>query len=161
MDKPLNDCISEYKSLLKKGDIQKAYRGLLKYISELKNYFTNKYPEEFVIGQLHQGYMDVTYFTLTTKLMKSKKLKVVIFFDHERMSFSICLAGQNKQIQEKYWEIIKDKGISRYTIPSTAKDVIIKSVLIENPDFNNLNSLTKQIEDKAISFIEDVTDILD
>jgi hypothetical protein len=36
--------VNEYRKQLQKGVIQKAYKGLLEYMLELRTYFKNKYP---------------------------------------------------------------------------------------------------------------------
>jgi arsenate reductase-like glutaredoxin family protein len=43
-------------------------------------------------------------------------------------------------------------------IPSDTKgvDYILKDILVENPDFNNLDDLTEQIENGTLKFIENV-----
>jgi hypothetical protein len=41
----LNEYISEYKKQMEKGVIQKAYRGLMEYIMNLRTHFSNQYPD--------------------------------------------------------------------------------------------------------------------
>jgi len=40
-------------------------------------------------------------------------------------------------------------------------DSIIESILVEQPDFNNLKELKRQIEKKTIQFINDLISLLD
>lgn len=158
--KPFAEFISEYKEQLEIGSIQKAYKGLIEYIMALKTHFTNKYPNGFTPGHLYCGYMDITYFTFTPDYLKNQKLKVAVVFEHEKMQFRVCLAGQNKQIQKKYWQIFKDNCWNKYYIPPTPQDVVIENVLVENSDFTNLDSLTEQIEAGTMSFIKDIMQVL-
>lgn len=159
MEKSLNNYLKEYKGLLERGTLQKAYRGLMMYISNLRIHFINKYPNGFAAGNVYQGYMDISYFSFTPESLKQKKLKIVIVFDHEKMQFDVCLAGQNKQIQEKYWKLLKNKPWSRYELSSTPQDFIVGTTLADKPDFDNLNGLTKQIENGVMKFIRDITDV--
>ncbi len=157
-----NENINEYRTQLKKGAIQKAYKGLMEYIMDLRTHFKNKYPDHFVSGSIYYGYMDMTYFSFYPELIKNQGLKIAIVFIHETFRFEVWLAGINKQIQTKYWNLIKESDWTKYPIVSTIKgmDSIIEHVLVENPDFNDLASLTKQIEEGTLKFIGDVESFL-
>ena len=61
----LHECMNEYRKQLEKGYIQKAYRGLMEYIMDLRTHFKNKYPDSFVSGSIYYGYMDMTYFAFS------------------------------------------------------------------------------------------------
>ena len=39
----LQSNLNEYKKQMEKGTIQKAYKGLMEYILDLRTYFNNKY----------------------------------------------------------------------------------------------------------------------
>jgi len=157
-----HEYINEYKRQVRKGAIKEAYRGLMEYIMELRTYFHNKYPEYFVSGSIYYGYMDMTYFSLVPDSLKRRKLKVAIVFCHETFRFEVWLAGYNKQIQTKYWKLIKESDWKKYRIPSTIKgsDSIIEFIIVDNPDFRDLNRLTKQIENGTLKFIKDVEEFL-
>ncbi|HII83475.1 MAG TPA: hypothetical protein HA271_01255 [Methanobacterium subterraneum] len=153
--------MQEYKKQLDRGHIQDAYRGLMKYIMDLRVYFKNKYPEYFVSG-IYYGYLDMTYFSFTPESIKNRKLKIAIVFVHETFRFEVWLAGSNKKVQSKYWELIKEGTWDEYHIPSTTLDVdsIMEYVLADNPNFADLDSLTQQIETGTLKFIDDVEDFL-
>jgi hypothetical protein len=153
--------IKEYKKQLSKGVIQKAYQGLMEYIMNLRTYFSKKYPD-FVPGNIYHGYMDMTYFPIFPKALKSQKLKIAIVFIHETIKFEVWLVGYNKQIQAKYWELFKEGVWGKYRIPATIKgvDSIIEHTLVDDIDFNDLDLLTGQIEKETLTFINDVEDFL-
>jgi hypothetical protein len=155
---PFHEYIDEYKKQLEKGAINKAYKGLMEYIMELRTNFKNKYPEYFVSGSIYYGYMDMTYFSFFPKSLKDLNLKVAIVFIHEACRFEVWLAGYNKQVQQEYWNLIKDSNWNKYNlVPSTkGVDSIIESILVNNPDFSDLDSLTNQIETATLNFIRDV-----
>jgi hypothetical protein len=94
--------------------------------------------------------------------LKSKKLRVAIVFIHDKMRFEVWLGGYNKQIQKKYWSLFKESGWDKYRLPSTLKgvDSIIEYDVADNPDFSDLNALTKQIEKETLKFINDVETFL-
>jgi len=160
--KSLNDSIIEYKKQLDKGEIQVAYRGLMEYMTGLKNYFKNRYPHFLISGNLYHGYMDMTYFALFPEELKKRKLKIAIVLIHDKMKIEIWLSGVNKEVQTRYWNLLKEKNLKNYTMPGTLKgsDSIIEYTLAENPDFSDPEALTGQIELKAIEFIEDISELI-
>ncbi len=154
--------LSEYRKQVQKGDIQKAYQGLMDYIMGLRSYFAKKYPGYLVSGSIYQGYMDMTYFSFFPESLKPRGLKVGIVFVHGLFRFEVWLFGYNKGIQAKYWKIFRESGWDKYRIPSTTKgvDSIVEGVLVENPGFGDRDALTKQIERGTLKFIEDVENFL-
>ena len=154
--------INEYRKQLKKGYIQEAYKGLMKYIMELRLYLQNKYPEYLVSGNIYYGYMDMTYFSLFPESLKQRKLKIAVVFIYDTFSFEVWLAAQNKQVQKEYWKLVKESDWNKYRIPSTIKgvDSIIECILVDNPDFSDLDALTKQIEEGTLQFIKDMENFI-
>ncbi len=157
-----HEYINEYRKQLEKGAIKKAYKGLMEYIMDLRTHFKNKYPDYFVSGSIYYGYMDMTYFSFIPKSFKQRNLKIAIVFLHEPFRFEVWLAGYNKQVQSKYWKLFKESDWNKYPIVSTTKgvDSIIEYILIDNPDFSDLDALTKQIESKTLEFIKAVESFL-
>jgi hypothetical protein len=158
----LSESINEYSKQLKKGVIQKAYKGLIEYILDLRTYLKNKYPDYFISGNIYYGYMDMTYFSFFPESFKRRNLKVAIVFNYDKFRFEVWLAGFNKQVQQKYWELFKESNWDKYHIVSSIKgvDFIIDHTLADNPDFTDLDALTKQIETSASMFINDIEDFL-
>jgi hypothetical protein len=156
------ECIEEYRKQLEKGKIQKAYRGLMDYLADLRTYLTQKYPDYFVSSSTYFGYMDMSYFSFTPRSLKDRGLKIAVVFVHETFKFEIWLAGYNKQIQTKYWKLIQSSGWEKYHLVSTpiGADSIIESSLVNAPDFGDLAALTRQIEVETLKFIEDVEGFL-
>ena len=156
------DNMNEYRKQLEKGAIQKAYQGLMNYIMGLRSYFENKYPDHYVSESVYFGYMDMTYFSFFPESLKLRGLKVGIVFVHSALRFEVWLFGYNKGVQAKHWKLFKESSWNKYRIPSSTKDVdsIIDGVLVENPDFSDLDTLTRQIERGALEFIEDVENFL-
>jgi hypothetical protein len=154
--------MKEYRKQLENGAIKEAYKGLMEYIMDLRSHFQNKYPDYSVSGSIYQGYMDMTYFSFFPKSLKDRKLKVGIVFIHDTCRFEGWLFGYNKQVQSKYWELFKESGWNKYRIVPTTKgaDSIIEHVLADNPDFSDLDTLTKQIEKETLKFIKDVESFL-
>ncbi len=162
-EKSLNEYKKDYKRQIEIGNIPKAYKGLMGFMKNLRTYFINNFPVDYVIGSIYSGDMTITYFPFTPKTLKEQKLKIAIVFNHQKVRFEIWLAGQNKQIQKKYWEIFKGSDWNKYHIPSTIDDgfSIVDNVLIENPNFDNLEILTEQIETKAMEAIKGIKKVLE
>jgi hypothetical protein len=157
-----HDYMIEYNKQLQKGIIQKAYKGIMEYMMGLRTHFKNNYPDYTVSGNIYYGYMDMTYFAFTPKFLTDRKLKVTIVFIHEICRFEVWLAAYNKQVQSKYWKLFKESSWNKYNLVPTIKgiDLILEYVIVENPDFSDLNSLTKQIEKSTLKFIREVEDFL-
>ena len=68
--------MNEYKKQLEKGDIKKAYQGLMEYIRNLKSHLKNKYPDYSISGSIYYGYMDMTYFSFIPESLKRQDLKI-------------------------------------------------------------------------------------
>ncbi len=158
----LNYCINEYKAQLTKGHIQKAYKGIMTFMSALSSYLKNNYTDYTVSG-LYFGYMDMTYFAFTPPKLKNKKLKVAIVYLHEQGRFEIWLGGANRTIQAEYIKLLgqKDLGELKLSKAYPGVDSIIESILEQQPDFDCPNKLISQIESNTNKFINDVICILD
>ncbi len=157
----LRDYMLEYRKQLEKGHVQEAYRGLMGYIMDLRMYLKNKYPEYSISG-IYQGYMDMTYFSFTPEPLKSLKLKIAVVFIYDTFKFEVWLAGSNKNVQKEYWELFTEKSLEKYHIPSSIKgrDSIVENVIVENPDFGDLDILTQEIEEGTLRFMEDVLEAI-
>jgi len=161
--KTLQEYMSEYKNQLKKGAIQKAYQGLMEYMMSLKNHFKNKYPDYSVSGSIYYGYMDMTYFSIWPKSLKDRDLKIAIVFHYDAFRFEVWLSGKNRQVLAKYWKVFKEGDWDKYEIvamPEKGADSIVEHTLVDNPDFSDLEALTKQIDQGTLKFIQDVESFL-
>ena len=157
-----HEYINEYRKQLKKGYIQEAYKGLMEYIMSLRTYLKDKYPDYLVSGSFYSGYLDMTYFSFFPESLKHLRLKTGIVFIHEAFRFEAWLFGYNKEVQKRYWKLIKESEWNKYRIPPTTKgiDSIMEYVLVDNPNFSDLDALTKQIESGTMKFIQDIESFL-
>jgi len=160
--KSLQENMIEYRKQLKKGAIQKAYQGLMQFMMSLKNHFSNKYPDFSTSGSIYYGYMDMTYFSVVPGSLKDKGLKIAIVFVYDSFHFEIWLSGKNQRVLAKYWKIITESGWDRYKIAPQGKwtDSVLEHILVEDPDFGDLEDLTRQIDQRAMIFIKDVEGFL-
>ena len=154
----LREPMKEYRAQLQKGAIQKAYRGLMQYMMDLRTHLAKEYPDYTVSGSLYAGYMDMTYFSFFPESLKQRKLKIAIVFLHEAFRFEVWLSGYNRQVQAEYGKTIKERSWNRYRLvpsPQTS-DSILEHVLVDDPDFGDLDALTRRIESGTLEFIRDV-----
>jgi len=157
-----HEYMTEYNKQLKRGYIQEAYQGLMDYFRGLRSYLKNKYPEYLVSSNIYYGYMDMTYFSFFPKTLKHRNLKIAIVFIHDAFKFEVWLAGVNRDVQAKYWKLLKENNWNKYHITSNPRgvDYIVDHILINDPDFSDLDTLTKQIERGTLDFIRDVENFL-
>ena len=129
----------------------------MEYIMALRTHFSKNFPD-FAPGNIYHGYMDMTYFPISPKSLKSRKLKIAVVFNYDEFRFEAWLAGYNKQVQKKYWNLLKESNRNKYRIPAATKgvDSIMEYTLVDTPDFSDLDGLTKQIEQGTLNFINDI-----
>jgi hypothetical protein len=72
----LNESVREY-AQLQLGQIQKAYKGIITFMSGLKSYLESRHSD-YVASGLYFGYMDTTYFAFTPLELKQRSLKIAI-----------------------------------------------------------------------------------
>lgn len=151
--KDLNTYVKIYKEQLDKGDIQNAYAGIVKYVTRLGTILSKDLADKYSFGGLLQGYMDYTYIYYSNDFLKNRKLKMGLVLNHTDMRFEVWLLGQTIPVQKKYWQYFKDTtwNSNKTEIPQYS---IVEVVLVESPDFNDLDALTKQIEDKLVAITE-------
>jgi hypothetical protein len=160
--KTLNDRINVYREEMQKGDIPRAYRGIIDFMLMLKNHFRKKYPELSVPGNFYQGYMDMTFFTLVPVTFQDRRLKIALVFNHERITFEAWLSAVNKEVQSEYLEQFRNETWPEYRIPLSAEgtDSILEADLVTDPDFDHPEILTSQIEKGVRKFIGEVETFL-
>ena len=158
----LGNNIQEYNKQLIKGQIQKAYKGIMAFMSGLSKYLEGRYPD-YTASALYFGYMDMTYFAFTPPDLKNKKLKIAIVYLHEEGRFEVWLGGSNRKIQAEYIDLMSRENIGKYKLSQALPgvDSIIESILAEKPDFDRSEELKKQIERKTMEFANDIASLLD
>ena len=97
-------------------------------------------------GNIYYGYMDMTYISFVPESLKPRKLKIAIVFLHEAFRFEVWLAAGEQGRSNQVLEIDQRKRLKKYHLASTTEgtDSILDHVLIENPDFSDLDELTGQ-----------------
>ncbi|PVZ87888.1 hypothetical protein C9426_09815 [Serratia sp. S1B] len=153
--KNFNSSVAIYKEQLKQGDIKNAYEGLMKYVTSMKTRFSNNFPEQFSFGNVSPGYLDFTYFPFFNSFLRERKLRFGIVLNHSEIRFELWLMGQNAEVQKKYWHLLKNSqwNKDRVAMPQYS---VLESILVTNPDFENLDALTVAIEKAATDTCRDI-----
>jgi len=153
----IQEDMKAFRSQLKSGTIQKAYRALLGYMMDLRTHIKNRCPDCSISG-LYQGYLDMTYFAIVPPSLKPRDLKIAIVFNYAAFRFEAWLSATNRQVQRKYWEVFRDCRWTEYRVvtPARGVDSIIECNLAEDFDFGDPEGLTRGIEENAARFIKDV-----
>lgn len=155
----LNSSVVAYKKQLDIGTIQVAYTQLVKFVMALRTRFSGTLGGRYSFGGIFQGYMDYTYFYFANDFCRKRKLKFALVLNHEEMRFEIWLLGQTKAIQERYWKLLKHtQWIQDEVIP---KYSIFAHVLVENPDFDDLSTLSETIEVGISKITDEILDSID
>ncbi|MBX2873033.1 MAG: AraC family transcriptional regulator [Saprospiraceae bacterium] len=139
-----------------------TYGQAIQYMKTLRLFFKKGYEASFSFGAIYSGHPDYSYFSLTPAALKRQKLKFVIVCNHILPQFTICLSGQNKAIRREYWEMFKGSNWEKYeVVQSIEKSLsIIDHVIVERPDFQAAEALTKQIETESLKFINEISELL-
>jgi hypothetical protein len=145
---------------LQQGEMQLAYKGILEFIGKLRAYFIKKYPL-FDTSSIYQGYMDMSYFSLSTRPLKDMGLKIAIVYLHERGHFEVWLCARNREISERYKSVFNGK-IDEITVfhDDNNQDAIIECTLSAAPNFEDQVVLTDIIGRGVEEFITAVSNLL-
>ncbi len=157
--KTLNDLIKEYTHHLQQGEIQIAYRGILEFLGKLRAEFIKIHPHYDVSG-IYQGYMDMSYFSFSTKSLKDKGLKIAIVYLHEKGDFEVWLSARNRDIAKSYASILNSNILGDTNIfhDMNNPDAMIECILTATPDFGDQSSLIHTIDQGVEKFAATLID---
>lgn len=153
-----SNSMREYQAQLQKGTIQKAYKGLMEYMTRLKVDFEKKVPEYGPASALYFGYMDMSYFSLFPKSLKERGLKIAVVFLHRECRFEVWLSGMNRQVGREYWQMFHENGWEKYRLVPSPKgsDSIIECIISADPDFDHPEALSQQLDTAVEQFIREI-----
>jgi len=157
----LDKDMQELQRRLGEGAIQRAYQGIISYMSHLRVEFAARQGERSVSG-LYQGYFDMTYFALFPDELKMRDLKLAIVFNYQTFRFEAWLAARNRQVQRRYWELLRDAGYDKHALiePAAGSDAIVEAVLAGEFSLDARESLTSRIVEGVTAFERDIVDFL-
>ena len=157
--KNLNDIVAVYHKELQKGDILVAYNELVKFVMNTRTELVKKLGHQFSFAKVLHGYMDYTYFYYTNNFLKSKKLKLGFVLNHVDMRFEVWLLGNTIPVQKEYWNLLKSSKWNKNKTEMPQYSAL-EAVIIDNPDFNNLALLSKNIHKNIVQVTEEILNLL-
>jgi len=157
----LDKDIRELQKRSSDGLIQRAYIGIVSYISRLRTVFADQRGERAISG-LYQGYFDMTYFALFSDELKERDLKLAVVFNYETFGYEVWLAARNRKIQRRYWELLLSTGYKKHRLvePAIGIDAIVTAVLAADYSMEDEDSLTTHIIEGVTAFERDIMSFL-
>lgn len=152
----INECIEIYQQLLNQGNLQIAYKALIDLVNEIKNNFDKQYQT----NNISLGYLDFTYFPFFNDYLRINKLRFGVVLNHQKMRFELWLMGQNKAIQEKYWNLLKDTKWNE-GINVMPKYAVLELVLYDQIDFNQKQVMITTVINQAILYAKEIQEYLE
>ena len=158
----LGDDVREYTEHLRRGAIQRAYRGILAFMSDLRAQLERRYPD-YAVSAVYPGYLDMTYFAFTPPALRDAKLKVAIVYLHAEDRLELWLGASNRRLQADIAQRMVGKDLGGYSlVPSgPGVDAIIADIAVGHPDFDSLEQLRTLIESKALAFADDMARLIE
>ncbi|MEM9719154.1 MAG: GyrI-like domain-containing protein [Bacteroidota bacterium] len=146
-----------------KSQLTVDYRQLMQFMKELRTHFQKEYGSEFKVGNLYQGSMDYSYFSLKPSELGAQQLKFVLGFNFVEMRMEMYLSGQNKGVRKKYWKLFSESNWNKYPLAESIDEslYIMRHVISEHPNLEDTHSLKEQIEMEAMKFMEELRSILE
>ena len=158
----LDKDIQEVRKLLSEGVIQRAYKGIVSYMSRLRTVFADQQGGRAVSG-LYQGYFDMTYFALFPDALKKRDLKLAVVFSYATFNFAVWLVARNRRVQRHYWELLLNTGYKKYPLvePAAGIDAIVEVVIAADYSLEAENDLTAHIIKGVTAFEHGIVAFLD
>ena len=151
--KSMNEMVNKYPDLLQDGELQLAYRAILSFVNKMKIKIKKEYPE-YIVGTTYQGQMDISFFSVSTKILQEYGLKILVIYKHIDNTFYLWLSGRNREIARNL-EHIFDSLMDNSSIyhDKNNKDSILEYRVTETPDFDHQEEMISIIQSQLIKFI--------
>lgn len=150
----LNRLVTEYTHQLQQGKIQIAYRGILDFLGKLRAAIMKNHPA-FEAGNLYQGRLDMSFFSLSTAVLKRAGLKVVVVYQHESGQFELWLSARNRATVERFGTLAGDvaQGEAAAIPDPDNRDAMVTARLVTEPDFDDPAGLIRIIDQRVGAFV--------
>lgn len=157
----INECVNDFKKELAKGEIQKAYKGIFDFLTEIKTALLDMNPDNLSSGSMYHGYLDMSYFPIITNVLKKHKLKVAVVFNYESFQLEVWLSGMNRVVSKNIWELLKKKQWNKYPLVKDIQmsDSIMECILRKKIDLERREEIA-EIRIMIESFLTDVEEFL-
>lgn len=154
--------LNEYKNLIKTTELQQGYQEFIKLFRYLRIELEKELVEYRFSSNIVENNMDYSYFQLVNEKLKDLGIKIQVVFKHKDFQFEIWASGYNRQIQNKYYEKLKNKELPYILNDQPNRiDYILKFSLDENLDLSDGLSIKTEIKNATIDFIENINILLE
>ncbi len=117
---------------------------------------------KYDVGGIYQGYMDMSYFSLSTNFLKDKGLKIAVVYQHDKGEFEVWLSARNREISKRIEPFVNNIILDDFTVfhDDNNLDAIIECTLTSSPNFDNQSELMREIEQGVERFVTSVQSVL-
>lgn len=149
--------INEYKEIIQTTNLQRGYQEFINFFRHLRIYLDKELKGYTFTSNIIENGMDYSYFQFTNEELKSKGLKIVIAFVHKEFNYEVWLSGINRNIQTKYYNELKNKQQNYFlTTNPNHTDYIIKSRIVSDPNYEDLDKLLAEMKISILKFIGNI-----
>lgn len=158
----LTKSLVEYGRLLRDTDLQRALKGLMEFMMLLRTELRKQYTDLDVSENFYQGYLDISFFTISSKELKEKGLKIAVVYRHDQVQFEGWLSGRNRATMSKYHKQFSAFPLDddRLSADETGMSSILERVLVKEPDFDRPKELVQEIESGINQFMEKIVTLV-
>lgn len=162
MMETINELMDDFKSLLARGRIQKAYRYIFDIFTDLSNALKNGTTGTIFTNALYHGYLDMTYLPVITSKLKEHGLKIAVVFNYASFQFEIWLSAVNRKKREEVLPLFSDKKLKKYKIVKIEEnaDAIIEHPVKGIDDFGKKDAVVSTIVKVTMAFIDDIEEFI-
>lgn len=79
MKKNVSECIAIYQERLRTGEMQIAYKALVRFVMSLRRQFSR--IDGYTVRNVSPGYLDYTYFAFSDDFLRSRELRYGIILN--------------------------------------------------------------------------------
>lgn len=158
----LNQQIDGYTELVRQGEVTAAYKGIMEFMGQLRGAFTSSDMGIEVGGGLYQGYLDMTYFPLTTPMLRKKGLKIAVVYLHDKKAFEAWLSARNRTILSHYRAMFDEAILDEVEVfhDEENPDAAVECLLTSSPDFDHQDRLMADLVSGTEAFIEAIQKVI-
>jgi hypothetical protein len=154
--------LNEYKTLIKTTDLQKGYQEFIKLFRYLRIELEKELVEYRFSSNIVENNMDYSYFQLVNDSLKKLGIKIQVVFKHKEFRFEIWASGYNRQIQNEYYQKLKNKELPYILNDQPSRiDYILRFPLDENLDLSDEIGIKVEINRAIKEFVQQVNKILE
>ncbi|MFA5850926.1 MAG: hypothetical protein WC833_13730 [Bacteroidales bacterium] len=149
--------INEYRKILQSTNLQKGYQEFVKFFRGLRTYLAVNLSEFKFTGNIVENNMDYSYFQFTNDELKSKGLKFVVAFTHNKFEYEIWLSGMNRKKQINYHgKLSKVKHPFTMSPDPGRFDYILRDKLFDEVNYDDCEKFFDTAKIKIQSFAQQI-----